>query len=43
MIAYMVYLVCQYNTLKLLQLMQIALMVAMFYLLAIIVTIQGIQ
>ena len=43
MIAYMGYLVCQYNTLKLLQLMQIALMVAMFYLLAIVVTIQRIQ
>ena len=43
MIACLEYLVCQYNTLKLLQLIQIALMVAMFYLLAIIVAIQGIQ
>ena len=41
MIAYLGYLVCQYNTLKLLQLIQIALMVAMFYLLAIIVVIKG--
>ena len=39
MIAYLGYLVCQYSILKLLQLIQIALMVAMFYLLAIIVAI----
>ena len=43
MIAYLGYLVCQYSTLKLLQLIQIALMVAMFYLLAIIVAIRGMQ
>ena len=43
MIAYLGYLVCQYSALKLLQLIQIALMVAMFYLLAIIVVIRGMQ
>ena len=37
------YLICQYSSLKLLQLILIALMVAMFYLLAIVVAIQGIQ
>ena len=43
MIAYLGYLVCQYSTLELLQLIQIALMVAMSYLLAIIVAIRGMQ
>ena len=41
MIVNLGYLVCQYNALKLLQLIQIALMVAMFYLLVIIVAIKG--
>ena len=41
--AYMGYLVCQYSSLKLLELILIALMVAMFYMLIIVVVIQGIQ
>ena len=40
---YMRYLMCQYSSLKLLELILIALMVAMFYLLIIAVVIQGIQ
>ena len=40
---YMGYLICQYSSLKLLELILIALMVAMFYLLIIAVVIQGIQ
>ena len=43
MTTYLGYLMCQYGTLKLLQLIQITLIIAMFYLLAIIVAIQGIQ
>ena len=41
--AYMGYLLCQYSSLKLLGLILIALMVMMFYMLAIVVVIQGIQ
>ena len=41
--AYMGYLLCQYSSLKLLELILIALMVAMFYMLIIVVVIQGIQ
>ena len=41
--AYMGYLLCQYSSLKLLGLILIALMVMMFYMLAIVVAIQGIQ
>ena len=41
--AYMGYLLCQYSSLKLLELILIALIVAMFYMLIIIVVIQGIQ
>ena len=41
--AYMGYLLCQYSSLKLLELILVALMVAMFYILKIIVVIQGIQ
>ena len=41
MIVYLGYLVCQYNALKLLQLIQIALMVAMFYLLVMTMVIKG--
>ena len=40
---YMGYLLCQYSSLKLLELILIALMVAMFYMLIIVVVIQGIQ
>ena len=40
--AYMGYLMCQYSSLKLLELILIALMVAMFYILAIVTVIQGI-
>ena len=40
--AYMGYLMCQYSSLKLLQLILIALMVVMFYMLAIVTAIQGI-
>ena len=41
--AYMGYLLCQYSSLKLLELILIALMLAMFYMLIIVVVIQGIQ
>ena len=41
--AYVEYLLCQYSSLKLLELILIALMVAMFYILIITVVIQGIQ
>ena len=41
--AYMGYLLCQYSSLKLLELILVALMVAMFYMLVIAVAIQGIQ
>ena len=41
--AYMGYLLCQYSSLKLLELILTALMVAMFYMLIIVVVIQGIQ
>ena len=41
--AYMGYLLCQYSSLKLLELILIALMVAMFYMPIIVVVIQGIQ
>ena len=41
--AYMGYLLCQYSSLKLLELILVALMVAMFYMLIIVVVIQGIQ
>ena len=41
--AYMGYLMCQYSALKLLELILIALMVIMFYILVIAVAIQGIQ
>ena len=41
--AYMGYLMCQYSSLKLLELILIALVVVMFYILAIAVAIQGIQ
>ena len=41
--AYMGYLWCQYSSLKLLELILIALMVAMFYMLIIVVVMQGIQ
>ena len=40
---YVGYLLCQYSSLKLLELILIALMVAMFYMLIIVVVIQGIQ
>ena len=40
--AYMGYLLCQYSSLKLLELILVALMVAMFYMLVIAVAIQGI-
>ena len=40
--AYMGYLLCQYSSLKLLELIHVALMVAMFYMLVIAVAIQGI-
>ena len=40
---YMGYLLCQHSSLKLLELILIALMVAMFYMLIIVVVIQGIQ
>ena len=39
---YMGYLLCQYSSLKLLELILIALMVVMFYMLIIAVVIQGI-
>ena len=41
--AYMGYLLYQYSSLKLLELILIALMVAMFYMLIIAVVLQGIQ
>ena len=41
--AYIGYLLCQYNSLKLLELILIALMVTMFYILIITVIVQGIQ
>ena len=41
--AYIGYLLCQYSSLKLLELILVALMVAMFYMLVIAVAIQGIQ
>ena len=41
--AYMGYLLCQYSSLKLLELILVVLMVAMFYMLVIAVAIQGIQ
>ena len=41
--AFMGYLLCQYSSLKLLELILVALMVAMFYMVIIIVLIQGIQ
>ena len=40
--AYMGYLLCQYSSLKLLELILVALMVAMFYMLVIAVAIRGI-
>ena len=41
--AYVGYLLCQYSSLKLLELILIALMVTMFYILIITIVIQGIQ
>ena len=41
--AYMGYLLCQYSSLKLLELILVALMVATFYMLVIAVAIHGIQ
>ena len=41
--ANMGYLLCQYSSLKLLELILIALMVAMFYMLIIAIVVQGIQ
>ena len=41
--AYMGYLLCQYSSLKLLELILVVLMATIFYMLIIIVVIQGIQ